>query len=81
VSTLSERELVCAEVLVGKGRSLRQVARDLGVDQSTLRYRLSRHRLRPGGAPPSVEPHVEGRRLHQRPTLSPQEYPGQVINR
>ena len=42
MAKLSERELVCAEVLVGKGRSLRQVARDLGVDESTLRYRLRR---------------------------------------
>jgi len=39
---LSERELVCAEVLVGKGRSVRSVARELGVDESTLRYRLKR---------------------------------------
>ena len=44
MAKLSERELVCAEVLVGRGRSLRQVARDLGVDESTLRYRLSRRR-------------------------------------
>jgi transposase len=44
VAKLSERELVCAEVLVGKGRSLRQVARDVGVDESTLRYRLRRRR-------------------------------------
>ena len=35
---------MCAEVLVGKGRSLRQVAKDLGVDESTLRYRLGRRR-------------------------------------
>jgi transposase len=44
LSKLSERELVCAEVLVGKGRSLRQVAKELGVDESTLRYRLGRRR-------------------------------------
>jgi transposase len=44
LSKLSERELVCAEVLVGKGRSLRQVAKELDVDESTLRYRLGRRR-------------------------------------
>lgn len=44
MAKLSERDLVCAEVLVGKGRSLRQVAKDLGVDESTLRYRLGRRR-------------------------------------
>ncbi|MDF1522113.1 MAG: hypothetical protein P1P87_04760 [Trueperaceae bacterium] len=44
MARLSERELVCVEVLVGKGRSLRQVAKELGVDESTLRYRLGRRR-------------------------------------
>jgi len=39
---LSERELVCVEVLVGEGRSVRSVAKELGVDESTLRYRLRR---------------------------------------
>ena len=42
MAKLSERELVCAEVLVGKGRSIRSVAKELGVDESTLRYRLKR---------------------------------------
>lgn len=42
MARLAERELVCAEVLVGKGRSVRSVARELGVDESTLRYRLQR---------------------------------------
>lgn len=42
MAKLSEREMVCAEVLVGKGRSVRSVARELGVDESTLRYRLQR---------------------------------------
>jgi len=42
VAKLSVRELVCAEVLVGKGRSVRSVAKELGVDESTLRYRLER---------------------------------------
>lgn len=42
MAKLSERELVCAEVLVDKGRSVRSVAKELGVDESTLRYRLRR---------------------------------------
>ena len=43
MAKLGERELVCAEVLVlEKGKSVRSVARDLGVDESTLRYRLHR---------------------------------------
>lgn len=44
MARLSERELVCAEVLVDKGWSLRSIAGDLGVDESTLRYRLKRRR-------------------------------------
>lgn len=44
MAKLSERDLVCAEVLVGKGKSVRGVANDLGVDESTLRYRLDRRR-------------------------------------
>ena len=45
MARLSERDLVCAEVLVGdKGRSVRSVAAELGVDESTLRYRLARRR-------------------------------------
>jgi transposase-like protein len=45
VAKLSERELVCAEVLVTEaGKSVRAVASDLGVDESTLRYRLRRRR-------------------------------------
>src|SRR5690625_3087975 len=42
VARLSERDLVCAEVLVGKGKSVRSIATDLGVDESMLRYRLKR---------------------------------------
>jgi len=43
MTKLGLRELVCAEVLVlEKGKSVRSVARDLGVDESTLRYRLQR---------------------------------------
>ena len=45
MAKLSVRELTCAEVLVvEKGKSVRSVARDLGVDESTLRYRLARRR-------------------------------------
>ena len=44
MANLSERDLVCAEVLVGKGRSVRSIAKELGVDESTLRYRLDRRR-------------------------------------
>jgi hypothetical protein len=41
MAKLGLRELVCAEVLVlEKGKSVRSVARDLGVDESTLRPRL-----------------------------------------
>ena len=41
MAKLSERELVCAEVLVGSGgRQRAQREKDLGVDESTLRYRL-----------------------------------------
>ncbi len=42
MAKLSVRDLVCAEVLVGKGRSVRSVAKEFGVDESTLRYRLER---------------------------------------
>ena len=39
---LGDRELVCAEVLYEKGTSIRQIAAQLGVDESTLRYRMRR---------------------------------------
>ncbi len=43
MAKLSERELVCAEVLVAKGmKSIREIAGDFGVDESTLRYRLKK---------------------------------------
>jgi transposase len=42
MASLLEADLICAVVLVGKGRSVRGVARELGVDESTLRYRLKR---------------------------------------
>jgi len=44
MAKLFERDLVAAEVLVGNGKSVRSVAKDLGVDESTLRYRLERRR-------------------------------------
>ena len=37
-----EEEIVCAEVLLTKGRSIRGIASELGMDESTLRYRLKR---------------------------------------
>lgn len=42
MTKLRERELVCAEVLRENGESMRGVARQLGVDESTIRYRLRR---------------------------------------
>jgi transposase len=45
---LREAEIVCAEVLLGKGRSVRSIAADLGVDESTVRYRLRRRREHAG---------------------------------
>ena len=42
MAKLSERDLVCAEVLMEKGRSIRSIAVELGVDESTLRYRVKR---------------------------------------
>lgn len=42
MSKLEERQLVCAEVMVEGGHSVREMAREFGVDESTLRYRLER---------------------------------------
>ena len=42
MSKLKEQELMCAEVLREKGQSVRAVAAQLGVDESTIRYHLSR---------------------------------------
>jgi transposase len=42
MARLREDEMVCAEVLVRQGRSKRSIARDLEVDESTVRYRLKR---------------------------------------
>ena len=42
MTKLREKDLVCAEVLVEKSHSVREVSRRLGVAESTLRYRLKR---------------------------------------
>ena len=43
MTKLREEELVCAEVLIKRvHQSVRSTARDLGVAESTLRYRLQR---------------------------------------
>jgi transposase len=44
MTRLREAEMVCADVLLGRGRSQRRVAIELGVSESTLRYRLGRRR-------------------------------------
>lgn len=41
-----EEEIVCAEVLLTKGRSVRGIAGELGMDESTLRYHLKRRRAK-----------------------------------
>jgi transposase len=43
MTKLKERELMCADVLQENGISNREIARKLGVDESTIRYR-SKHR-------------------------------------
>jgi len=43
MAKLRERDLVVMDVLREKGWSTRAVARELGVDESTLRYRIERH--------------------------------------
>ncbi len=48
MAKLRERELVVMDVLRERGWSVRAVARELGVDESTVRYRLAR---RAAGAP------------------------------
>ena len=42
MAKLEERELVVMDVLREKGWSTRATARELGVDESTLRYRIRR---------------------------------------
>jgi len=44
---LKERQLVCAEVLLERGWSMRRTAKELGVDESTLRYRMARRQADP----------------------------------
>jgi transposase len=44
MSKLREKELMCAEVLTDAGQSVRSTAQQLGVAESTLRYRLQRRR-------------------------------------
>ena len=44
MTKLREKDVMAAEVMKGRGRSIRSLARDLGVDESTLRYRLMRRR-------------------------------------
>jgi len=39
---LTERELVFAEVSMEHNRSIRYIAKELGIDESTLRYRIER---------------------------------------
>ncbi len=41
---LGPEAIVCAQVLQERGRSVRSIAADLGVDESTVRYRLQRLR-------------------------------------
>ena len=43
MTKLREKDLVCAQVLTAEcGRSVRSAAQELGVAESTLRYRLKR---------------------------------------
>ena len=52
MTKLREEDLVCAEVLISRsGRSIRSTAQDLGVSESTLRYRLKRSGRGGGGRP------------------------------
>ncbi len=44
MAKLSEREVVAMDVMQERGRSMRGIARELGVDESTVRYRLGRLR-------------------------------------
>lgn len=44
MAKLSAEDVMAAKVLVDRGRSIRSMARELGVDESTLRYRLKRVR-------------------------------------
>lgn len=44
MAKLSERDLVAMDVMQERGRSMRSIAREFGVDESTVRYRLARLR-------------------------------------
>ena len=44
MAKLSAEDVMAARVLVERGRSIRSMARELEVDESTLRYRLGRLR-------------------------------------
>lgn len=46
MARLREEEIVCAEVLLSHGRSIRGIASEVGIDESTLRYRLRRRRAK-----------------------------------
>ena len=44
MTKLREKEIMCAKVLTEAGQSVRHTAQQLGIAESTLRYRLQRHR-------------------------------------
>jgi transposase len=44
MAKLREEDVMAAEVMKGRGRSVRSLARDFAVDESALRYRLKRRR-------------------------------------
>jgi hypothetical protein len=46
MTRVREEEIVCAEVLLTKGRSIRGIAGELRMDESTLRYHLKRRRAK-----------------------------------
>lgn len=48
MTKLREKDVMAADVMEGRGRSIRSLAGDFGVDESTLRYRL--RRLRSGAS-------------------------------
>jgi transposase-like protein len=46
MTRLREEKIVCAEMLLTKGRSIRGIASELGMDESTPRNRLKRLRAK-----------------------------------
>ena len=44
MTKLREKDVMTADVMEGRGHSIRSLAGDFGVDESTLRYRLMRLR-------------------------------------